>query len=182
MVALLKWIGYLLSTGITTTPVAGGATEAKQDIGNTSLSVLDDWDETDRAKVNVIAGQAGVAAGAGASSAATPRVVTASDSPEIALFGAVNETAPATDTASSGANGRLQRIAQRITSLIALVPASLGGKTAAASFAVTTATDDPPLALLGAVAETAPATDTASSGLNGRLQRIAQRVTSVIAL
>lgn len=35
------------------------------------------------------------------------------------LLGAVNETAPASDTASSGLNGRLQRIAQRLTSLIA---------------------------------------------------------------
>lgn len=35
--------------------------------------------------------------------------------------GALTETAPATDTASSGLNGRLQRIAQRLTSLIAQV-------------------------------------------------------------
>ncbi len=35
---------------------------------------------------------------------------------------------------------------------------------------------------LGALTETAPASDTASSGLNGRLQRIAQRLTSLIAL
>jgi hypothetical protein len=40
-------------------------------------------------------------------------------------LGALTETAPATDTASSGLNGRLQRIAQRLTSLIALLPASL---------------------------------------------------------
>lgn len=33
---------------------------------------------------------------------------------------------------------------------------------------------------VGAVLETAPASDTASSGLNGRLQRIAQRLTSLI--
>jgi len=33
--------------------------------------------------------------------------------------------------------------------------------------------------LVGAVTEAAPASDTASSGLNGRLQRIAQRLTSV---
>jgi hypothetical protein len=33
--------------------------------------------------------------------------------------------------------------------------------------------------LIGAVTETAPANDTASSGLNGRLQRIAQRLTSI---
>lgn len=35
-----------------------------------------------------------------------------------ARIGAPGETAPATDTASSGMNGRLQRIAQRLTSLI----------------------------------------------------------------
>lgn len=33
---------------------------------------------------------------------------------------------------------------------------------------------------IGSLSETAPATDTASSGLNGRLQRIAQRITSLI--
>ena len=42
------------------------------------------------------------------------------------LEGAVTETAPATDTASSGLNGRLQRIAQRLTSIIALLPTALG--------------------------------------------------------
>jgi hypothetical protein len=43
------------------------------------------------------------------------------------LTGAVTETAPGTDTASSGINGRLQRVAQRITSLIALLPTALTG-------------------------------------------------------
>lgn len=96
------------------------------------------------------------------------------------LLGAVNESAPGTDTASSGLNGRLQRVAQRLTSLIALVPASLGSKAAASSFAVTDSTED--IARMGIITETAPANDTASSGLNGRLQRIAQRLTSLIAL
>lgn len=36
-------------------------------------------------------------------------------------------------------------------------------------------------ALQGALTETAPTTDTASSGLNGRLQRIAQRLTTAMA-
>lgn len=40
-------------------------------------------------------------------------------------IGSLTETAPTTDTASSGLNGRMQRIAQRISSLIALVPAAL---------------------------------------------------------
>lgn len=44
-----------------------------------------------------------------------------------AQLGALTETAPASDTASSGINGRLQRIAQRITSLISLLPTALGG-------------------------------------------------------
>jgi hypothetical protein len=61
--------------------------------------------------------------------------------PGTAQIGAVTETAPANDTASSGLNGRLQRIAQRLTSLIALVPASLGAKTGAASFSVVPASD-----------------------------------------
>lgn len=59
-----------------------------------------------------------------------------------ALVGPLTETAPATDNASSGLNGRLQRIAQRLTSLIALVPAALGQQARAASFAVTLSTED----------------------------------------
>ena len=111
-----------------------------------------------------------------------------------AQLGSVTETAPGTDTASSGLNGRLQRIAQRLTSLIALLPASVGSKADAASLAVTQSTEDKVVfaatntkldtanTQVGIVTETAPGTDTASSGLNGRLQRIAQRITSLIAL
>jgi hypothetical protein len=46
--------------------------------------------------------------------------------------GALTETAPASDTASSGLNGRLQRIAQRLSSLIALLPTALYATPAAA--------------------------------------------------
>lgn len=45
----------------------------------TSLAVLDDWDESDRAKVNPISGQAGVQGGSGTVSANTQRVVLATD-------------------------------------------------------------------------------------------------------
>lgn len=44
-----------------------------------AVQIMDDWDETDRAKVNIIAGQAGVAGGSGAVSAATQRTVLAAD-------------------------------------------------------------------------------------------------------
>lgn len=40
-------------------------------------------------------------------------------------IGAVNETAPVSDTASTGLNGRLQRIAQRLTSVIATLAAGI---------------------------------------------------------
>jgi hypothetical protein len=136
-------------------------------------------------------------------------VTLASDGTYATLNGTVTEAAPATDTASSGLNGRLQRIAQRLTSLIAQVPAALTGsgnlKTAivestatvtttgaGGTFPVTNANLDAALSTLvpttdfdtkvGSLTETAPATDTASSGLNGRLQRVAQRITSLIAL
>lgn len=45
----------------------------------TSLAILDDWDESDRAKVNPIVGQAGVQGGSGAVSATTQRVCLATD-------------------------------------------------------------------------------------------------------
>jgi len=95
-------------------------------------------------------------------------------------IGALNETAPTTDIASSGLNGRLQRIAQRITSMIAQLPATLGTKTAANALPVTLASDEPQNILIGALAETAPTNDTNASGLNGRLQRIAQTLTSIL--
>lgn len=117
-------------------------------------------------------------------------VVIASDDDIQAKLGAVTETAPASDTASSGQNGRLQRIAQNLTSngvlLGALAETAPASDTASAGHNgrlqrvaqnITAGN-----VLLGAVTETAPANDTASSGLNGRLQRVAQRLTSLIAL
>lgn len=49
----------------------------------TAVEIMDDWDETDRAKVNIIAGQAGITAAAGAVGASTPRVTLASDDPAV---------------------------------------------------------------------------------------------------
>ena len=50
-----------------------------------AVEIMDDWDESDRAKVNPIVGQAGIAAGAGAVGATVPRVTLASDDPLLAL-------------------------------------------------------------------------------------------------
>jgi hypothetical protein len=84
------------------------------------------------------------------------------DTTQASEIGGLTETAPATDTASSGLNGRLQRIAQRLTSLIALLPTSLGTKTAANSLPVTLASDGVASTTLGAIADAA-ATDSTSS-------------------
>jgi len=58
-------------------------TEASAVAIKTAVEIMDDWDETDRAKVNVIVGQAGITAGAGAVAANTPRVTHASDDPAV---------------------------------------------------------------------------------------------------
>lgn len=72
-------------------------------------------------------------------------------------IGSLTETAPATDTASSGLNGRLQRIAQRLTSLIALLPTSIGTKASNASLSVVLASDQ---AAIGVTPQTASGTIT----------------------
>ena len=64
-----------------------------------------------------------------------------------AQLGSLTETAPATDTASSGLNGRLQRIAQRLTSLISLVPTALGAGVKAGALLTTIATDQATLSI-----------------------------------
>lgn len=72
--------------GTTATSGAGAVTAGTQrttlasdDPAVTSLGVLDDWDESDRAKVNPIAGQAGVQGGSGAVTALTQRMTLATD-------------------------------------------------------------------------------------------------------
>lgn len=57
----------------------------------TAMSIIDDWDESDRCKVNPIAGQAGVAAGAGAVSATTQRTTLASDDPAVVALQVIDD-------------------------------------------------------------------------------------------
>ena len=72
-------------------------TLASDDPAVASLSVLDDWDETNRCAVNLIASQVGIAGGAGAVGATVPRVTLASDDPLVTL-----QTGIAHDSADSG--------------------------------------------------------------------------------
>lgn len=93
--ATLNAIGALLAGGIVvdgsgvTQPISaqalplptGAATSENQGTGNASLAaiqaaaeIVDDWDEANRAAVNLIVGQAGIAAGTGVDGATVPRV------------------------------------------------------------------------------------------------------------
>jgi hypothetical protein len=128
----------------------GASTLSEQQTQTASLSILDDWDESDRAKVNPIVGQAGVQGGSGTVSANTQRVVLATD---VALPTGTNSIGQVTANAGTNLN----------TSALALETTQLTTNTR-----------------IGDLTETAPGTDTASSGLNGRLQRIAQRITSLL--
>lgn len=93
--------------------------------------------------------------------------------------GSLTESAPGTDTASSGLNGRLQRIAQRLTSLIALLPSSLTGsgnlkvslQESNASQAVTYATTGSGTST-GAIRVELPTNGTGLVGLNAGTQAI----------
>lgn len=84
----------------------------------------------------------------------------------------------ATDTTSVTHTSILKQISASSQTVAASI-GTLGAAAAAASVPVTASTED--VARTGIITETAPASDTASSGLNGRLQRIAQNITTMIA-
>lgn len=117
---------------IIASPAGGDASAANQTTGNntladirTALQIMDDWDEADRAKVNIIAGQVGITAGAGAVAANTPRVTHASDDPAVAALGVTTGAAVSTD-----ANGTIQQYLRGLVVLIvnflSRLPAALG--------------------------------------------------------
>ena len=113
--------------------------------------------------------------GAGATAAGTLRVTAASDSPDVTTLGGVSDAA-ATQGSTGSVSAKLRTVTSQLNSIDAGIPAALGATTMSAAMPVTIATDD---ARIGIVTETAPASDTASSGLNGRLQRIAQNLTTL---
>lgn len=82
---------YTLSPGGAGAVTAGVPrfTLASDDPAVIALQIMDDWDEADRAKANIVVGQAGISAGAGAVAANTPRVTLASDDPSIPLLTAI---------------------------------------------------------------------------------------------
>ena len=84
----------------TTPGTTNAVVEASASAIKTAVEIMDDWDESDRAKVNPIVGQAGVAAGAGAVGVTVPRVTLASDDPGVALLGTIDADTGAIKTAT----------------------------------------------------------------------------------
>ncbi len=130
-------IGHVIvDSGAVTATVSGVATAAKQDTGNTSVASIDT--KTPALGQALAAASVPVVLTAAQVTTLTPPAAITGYATETTLAGALTisdfdaktgaltETAPATDTASSGLNGRLQRIAQRLSSIIALLPTALG--------------------------------------------------------
>lgn len=89
----------------------------------TAVEIMDDWDESDRAKVNPIVGQAGVAAGAGAVGATVQRVTLASDDPAVASLSTLDDAiytdgtgTPSKAIGIAGTDGTNPQIAKTNTS------------------------------------------------------------------
>lgn len=87
---------------------------------------------------SVVAAELPLTPGRAAAANSRPVVISTED---LAVLGANAEAAPANDTAASGLNGRLQRIAQRLSSLIGLLPTALGQATMANSLSVALASN-----------------------------------------
>jgi hypothetical protein len=98
---------------------AGQAIELK--VTDTSKIWIDSTVDGEGVEVFVGASGSPALSSSGAAGGATEATLTTrlSESDFDTKVGSVTEAAPASDTASSGLNGRLQRIAQRLTSLIA---------------------------------------------------------------
>jgi hypothetical protein len=99
-------------------------------------------------------GPAGILTGGQNDKANSLSVVLASDDDLQAKIGPTNETVPDVDTAPSGLNGRMQRIAQGLTSLLALLPSSIGQKAAAGSISVTMASNQAAIVVSGPLTDT----------------------------
>lgn len=97
-----------------------GTTNTNTGAATTALQIIDDWDESDRAKVNLIVGQAGIAAGAGNVAATVPRMTLAADDPAVALLTTIDADTSAMATSLAIIDGMVfgggtEAAAQRVT-------------------------------------------------------------------
>ena len=139
---------------------AGASTSALQTSGNASLTSID-------GKVPAL-GQA-LAAGS------VPIVMTAAQLTTLTPPAAI--TGFATEATLSTLNGKVTAVN---TGAVVISSSALPTGAATETTLGTRLSESDFDTKTGSLTESAPATDTASSGLNGRLQRIAQRITSLI--
>src|SRR3990167_990702 len=104
--------GTVAVTGVATSANQSTQITAEQAI-QAAVEIIDDWDETNRAAVNLVAGQVAITAGAGAVAANTPRTTLASDDPAVAVLGAISGAKVITD-----ANGTLQQYLRGLVYLL----------------------------------------------------------------
>lgn len=156
---------------------AGDATAANQSTQITAeqaiqaaVQIMDDWDESDRAKVNLIVGQAGIAAGTGTDGATVPRVTLATN---VALPAGTNLLGKTgIDQTTDGTTNKVRATATQkpsigatvvlaVTALQSMVSsATVGWKSVRTSNLATLATDYEVMISL-TTANTAPANDKA---------------------
>lgn len=109
------------STGLLTVDTAGTSgleviqdtagdlnmTEASGSAIASSVAIMDDWDEANRAAVNIIPSQIGITAAAGAVAANTPRVTLGSDDPAVALLGTIDSDTNTIQTDTTSIDGKI---------------------------------------------------------------------------
>lgn len=95
----------------------GASTDATLALAVQALQIMDDWDETNRAAVNTIAGQVGVQGNTGVVTALTQRVVLATD---VALPTGTNSIGSVTSTPEKSSTATLSNVAASATSVTVL--------------------------------------------------------------
>jgi len=88
--AILTSLGYIQPDTVTIATGTGNSA--------TSLDIIDDWDESDRAKVNLIQNEAGITGGPGTAESNTPRVTLASNDPAVMSLSDISSAAQDTLT------------------------------------------------------------------------------------
>ena len=161
-VPLIDSDGHLQVDTLSSALPSGAATAAKQDTMIASLSVLDDWDDSNYANVNVNIAGTDIVGGAGAVASGVQRVTLASDDPAVTDLAAMEVLLGTIDADTGAILTAVQILDDWDDSNYANVNANIagtdivGGAGAVASGVqrVTLASDDPGVAKLGEIETT----------------------------
>lgn len=162
-------------SGTITATISGVSTAAKQDTGNASLASIDGK------IVAVNTGAVVVASGSITANAGTnlnTSALAVESGGNLAAIKAKTDNIPPLGQALAAASTPVVLTAAQLTTLTP--PAAITGYATETTLGTRLSESDFDTKT-GSLTETAPASDTASSGLNGRLQRVAQRLTSLLA-